>query len=233
VRYAYDFRAQARQTLGGHWFPAILAGFCSALLSGTSFSGFSSVLRLFITRLTRMDAGTLAFLLALLVPLAGVILVFSLLRLTLGCIVWVGYAYFNLNLYDGQEPRPGDLFSHYSNFKTLLCSQLLVLLYTFLWSLLLIVPGIIAGYSYAMTPFLLAEYPDLTASEALSLSKEIMRGNRWRLFCLHLSFIGWQILSSFTMGIGGLFLRPYIAAAETAFYRDLSLEPLSQTPEIL
>ena len=84
------------------------------------------------------------------------------------------------------------------------------------------IPGIIATYSYAMTEFILAEHPDLTASVAIAQSKEMMTGNRWRLFCLHISFIGWDILCAFTLGIGNLWLRPYKQAAEAAFYREIS-----------
>ena len=85
-----------------------------------------------------------------------------------------------------------------------------------------IIPGIIATYSYAMTEFILAENPDLTASEAIARSKEMMSGNRWRLFCLHFSFIGWDILSSLTLGIGNMWLRPYKQAANAAFYREIT-----------
>ena len=73
-----------------------------------------------------------------------------------------------------------------------------------------------------MTGYILAEDPDLTASQAAQRSKELMRGNRWRLFCLQLSFIGWIILCLFTFGIGNLFLNPYQTAADAAFYREIS-----------
>lgn len=106
--------------------------------------------------------------------------------------------------------------------KTAAVAKLLQSVYVLLWSLLLIIPGIIATYSYAMTEFILAEHPDLTASEAIAQSKEMMSGNRWRLFCLHFSFIGWDILSSLTLGIGNLWLRPYKQAANAAFYREIS-----------
>ena len=69
---------------------------------------------------------------------------------------------------------------------------------------------------------ILAEHPELTASEAIARSKEMMSGNRWCLFCLHFSFIGWDILSSLTLGIGNLWLRPYKQAANAAFYREIS-----------
>ena len=73
-----------------------------------------------------------------------------------------------------------------------------------------------------MTGYILAENPDLTASQAIQQSKEMMQGNRWRLFCLQLSFIGWSILCLFTFGIGNLVLNPYQKAAEAAFYREIS-----------
>lgn len=106
--------------------------------------------------------------------------------------------------------------------KTAAVAKLLQSVCVLLWSLLLIIPGIIATYSYAMTEFILSEHPDLTASEAIAQSKEMMSGNRWRLFCLHFSFIGWDILSSLTLGIGNLWLRPYKQAANAAFYREIS-----------
>ena len=67
----------------------------------------------------------------------------------------------------------------------------------------------------------LAEHPELTASEAIAQSKAMMDGSRWRLFCLHLSFIGWDLLCALTLGLGNLALTPYKQAAEAAFYRDL------------
>ena len=91
-----------------------------------------------------------------------------------------------------------------------------------MWSLLLIIPGIIARYSYAMTGYILAEHPELTADEAITSSKAMMEGNRFRLFCLELSFIGWGILCAFTFGIGNLWLRPYKQTAIAAFYREIS-----------
>ncbi|HHV09035.1 MAG TPA: DUF975 family protein [Clostridiales bacterium] len=100
--------------------------------------------------------------------------------------------------------------------------RLLMTIFTFLWTLLLIIPGIIAVYSYAMAPYILEENPGMTATEAITCSKEMMRGNKWRLFCLQISFIGWVILCIFTCGIGFLWLSPYMAMAEVAFFYDVS-----------
>ena len=106
-------------------------------------------------------------------------------------------------------------------------ANLLVTLYTVLWMLLFIIPGIVAAFRYSMTFYILAENPELSASEAINRSKELMDGNKWRFFCLGASFIGWIILTLFTLGIGNLFLNPYMQAAHAAFYRDITA-PLAE-----
>ena len=73
-----------------------------------------------------------------------------------------------------------------------------------------------------MTDYILAEDPELTADEAISQSKSIMMGNKWRFFCLQFSFIGWDILATLAFGIGHLWLTPYKQAAYAAFYREVS-----------
>ena len=97
----------------------------------------------------------------------------------------------------------------------------LVGLYISLWSLLFIVPGIIKAFSYAMTPYILVEYPELSVNEAIDKSRELMRGNKWRLFLLGLSFIGWILLCIPTFGIGMFWFGPYFEATIAAFYKDI------------
>jgi uncharacterized membrane protein len=91
-----------------------------------------------------------------------------------------------------------------------------------LWSLLLVIPGIIAAYRYAMASYIMAQNPEIGALDAIERSKAMMNGNKLRLFCLQLSFIGWMLLSALTLGIGYIFLRPYMQAAYAAFYLDIS-----------
>ena len=104
------------------------------------------------------------------------------------------------------------------------CALFLVNLFTFLWALLLIIPGIMKAFSYALTPYILLDEPELTARQAITRSCEIMQGRRWKLFCLYLSFIGWGILSLLTFGIGFLWLLPYMNASFAAFYEDARAE---------
>lgn len=104
------------------------------------------------------------------------------------------------------------------------CALFLVNLFTFLWTLLLIIPGIMKAFSYALTPYIIMDEPKLTARQAITRSCEIMQGRRWKLFCLSLSFIGWGILSLLTFGIGFLWLAPYMNASFAAFYEDARAE---------
>lgn len=157
---------------------------------------------------------------ALYIALAAIIM--AVIYFVLGSVIEAGYARFNMDLVDRKEARLESLFTYFYNWKTTAATRFLKGLYTFLWSLLFIIPGIIASYSYAMTGYILAEHPELTASEAIEQSKEMMSGNRFRLFCLQFSFIGWSILCSFTLGIGNLWLRPYKQTATAAFYREIS-----------
>ena len=91
----------------------------------------------------------------------------------------------------------------------------------FLWTLLLIIPGIIKGLSYSMAPFIAIEHPEYSASKAINASKAMMKGNKMRLFLLFLSFIGWMLLCMLSLGIGFLWLMPYMYTTFAAFYNDI------------
>ena len=157
---------------------------------------------------------------AVYIALAAIVI--AVIYFVLGSIIQIGYARFNLELVDYHDPSFDSLFAYFSYWKTTTVARLLQSLYVLLWTLLLIIPGIIAGYNYAMTAYILAEHPELTASEAIDRSKQMMSGNRWRFFCLQFSFIGWDILSAVTLGVGSLWVRPYRQAAYAAFYREVS-----------
>lgn len=116
----------------------------------------------------------------------------------------------------------GRLFSGYTRkWERIGATYLLMYLYTLLWLLLLIVPGIIKQYSYALTPYILKDHPELKNNAAIELSMRMMNGNKMRLFLLTLSFIGWFLLSMLTFGIGFLFLIPYIETAIAHFYEEV------------
>lgn len=149
----------------------------------------------------------------------------SLAAFLIGGVLQLGYARFLLKQHDGKALDFNDLFSQFDRFGTGFAQDFLRTLYTFLWSLLLIVPGIIAALSYAMTPFILEEHPELTASEAIARSKALMDGHKMDLFILNLTFLGWDILCALTANIGNLFLNPYKNAAYAVFYREITQGP--------
>ena len=103
-------------------------------------------------------------------------------------------------------------------------SILLVYLYTLLWTLLFIVPGIIKGLAYSLTPFIVKDNPQLSPNEAINLSMKMMKGHKFDLFWLGLSFIGWYILGFLTLGVAYLWLVPYMYTSVAAFYQDLKKE---------
>lgn len=114
-----------------------------------------------------------------------------------------------------------NMFSIFSDYPRILGTILLQFVYIFLWSLLLLIPGLIKMYSYAMTYYILHDNPEIGAEEAICRSMKMMDGHKWRLFCLHLSFIGWWLLCILTLGIGMLWLAPYTQNSTAAFYEDL------------
>ena len=109
--------------------------------------------------------------------------------------------------------------NHYKNItKTMFFRDL----YTILWTLLFIIPGIVKSYEYQMIPYLLAENPQMSREQAVAESKRMMSGQKWRAFVLDLSFIGWNILSAITLGILGIFyVQPYMDATHAALYEAL------------
>lgn len=100
-------------------------------------------------------------------------------------------------------------------------AHILVGIFTFLWSLLFIIPGIIKFYAYSMTSFIIADEPEIDFMEAIRKSQEMMRGHKFRLFKLQLSFIGWFILGALAFGVGLFFVYPYYQLAHANFYLDI------------
>ena len=150
--------------------------------------------------------------------------IFGFAAFLIGGVLQLGYADFLLKQHDGKETNFNDLFSKFDYFGTGFAQRFLRSLYTTLWGLLFIIPGIIKSYGYAMTPFILAEHPHMTASHAIRLSEDLMDGYKSDLFVLDLTFIGWNILAAMTWNLGNIALNPYKNAAYAAFYRQIQAE---------
>ena len=135
----------------------------------------------------------------------------------------VGGVRFTLAVSRMGRPEIGQLFSGFDRFGTHLAAYLLQTLFVVLWTLLLIVPGIIAALSYSMTYFIIAEDSSISASEAITKSKKMMRGNKWKLSCLGFRFTGWFLLAILSFGIGFLWVGPYMYVSYAKFYDDLKV----------
>lgn len=235
IKRAADFRAAARNALSGQWGWAILAGLIASLLGATTVGSTVGQPRINFEETTEegttevvpgeLDEETmmlLAIIGGVFIVVFAIALVWALAWRFFSSIIRTGYACFNMDLIDGKKPDLVTLFKYFHAWKNIGLTGLLETLYIFLWSLLCFIPGIIASYSYAMVPYILADDPTIGPNEAITRSKEMMRGYRWNLFCLDFSFIGWNILSSLTCGIGDIWLIPYKSAARADFYRELS-----------
>ena len=149
--------------------------------------------------------------------LIGLVLFILALPLT-----W-GFQTLFLGAVRGGEATAKDMFEGYNKelFSRVLTTTLLYYVYVFLWSLLLLIPGCIKAYSYAMTPYILKDNPEMKNNAAIEESMRMMDGHKLELFLLDLSFIGWAILSILTCCIGFLWLVPYMNMARVNFYEDL------------
>lgn len=192
-----EYKDMALQSLEGKWGKAAIASLIAFIileLFGSSPSFF-------------MD------------PIPSMVLqgVFSLLLLPLA---W-GYITFFLRLIRDENLDYGHLFDGFNQYFRIFLAELLKGIYILLWALLLIIPGLIKEYSYAMTEFILKDNPEMSGEEAICESMRLMQGHKMQLFLLDLSMIGWLILSFLTLGIGLLFLMPYNYTAHAHFYEDL------------
>ncbi|MGO4109450.1 DUF975 family protein [Paenibacillus sp. YAF4_2] len=187
-----ELRARARDSLRGNWGKAI-GGFVLSLL-----------------------LAAVVGLLNYLIPIVG-----NLIGILVSGSISLGMISFFLGIARKENPPVSEVFSGFSLIIKAFCLYFMIGLFTFLWTLLFIIPGIIAAFRYSQAYFLLRDNPDIGIMEAITESKRLMIGHKWRYFVLQLTFIGWAILASITCGIGYLWLAPYISVTQAHFYDDL------------
>lgn len=136
-----------------------------------------------------------------------------------------------LALAQGKKPEIKDMFGGFSDFWSAFKVTFLVGLFTSLWSLLFVIPGIVKACSYSQAMYILAENPKMSAREAINRSKEMMEGHKMDYFVLNLSFIGWAFLAPFTFGLLYIWLVPYMQATLTNFYNSVKPQVVVEGPE--
>jgi len=189
---AYEIREEARRLLNNNWATAV----------GT----------VFLMEIILAGAGSMSqiFLFLAWIPM-----------LLVGGAVELGLAAFFINLAEKDRLIFEEAFYGFKNIVKAMGVYFFSGLFVVLWSLLLIVPGIIAAIRYAQAFFILKEDPEVPVMEAIKKSSEMMRGYKTDYFLLQLSFIGWGFLCLFTFGIGFLWLSPYVKTSNAVFYREL------------
>ena len=149
------------------------------------------------------------------------VLVSGILTTICSCAVQFSFIIVASKMYRDQKLSSSDLFSGFKYWIKSFCIYFLTSLYIFLWSLL-IIPAFIKPFSYAMAPYIAIDNPELSANQCITESRKMMNGYKWKLFCLHFSYIGWYFLCGLTLGILTLWVTPKVRQAEYLFYLKVS-----------
>ena len=151
------------------------------------------------------------------IPIAGIII-----SLLIGGPMALGIASFSLSLSRNEDAKFNQIFGGFNKLGVSLGAYWLMILFTILWSLLLIVPGIIAAISYSMTFYIIADDDSIGVMEAIDKSKKMMNGHKLKYFYMGLRFFGLSLLCILTLGIGFLWLFPYMQVSLAKFYDDIN-----------
>ena len=231
-------KGMAKNALTGSYWKSVLVGFLLMLCTATASSGtargaeqFESEtdIELFEHLKNNPYFGVIAMVIAAVALLAGI--AGLALRILVMNPLEIGIRrYFMEDLY-----APCELdrltYGFKMNYANGIITMLLRTVFTALWTLLLIIPGIIKSYEYRMIPYILAENPDLEWREVFSISRRMMDGEKWNAFILDLSFLGWAFLSAITLGLVGIFyVNPYKGLTDAALYMALR-EKISLDPQ--
>ena len=229
---ARDYRLAGRAALSGNWFRAVIAAFIYSIISGIGSITYrfdtgtntetpaTESIKAITTSAENGGSGNPMMALVAALFIAGAMYAFILIfSLVVNSAVSIGYSKFNLDMVDGDKPRVRSLFAHFNQVATAIGAYILVFFRVLIGLCLFIVPGVIAAYKYSMVYYVMAEHPEYKARQVLRESARIMKGNKWKFFCLSLSFIGWNLLAAVTV-IGIWFVIPYQQATCAAFYRD-------------
>lgn len=209
-----ELKTAAKENLDGKWLTAIAVTVVAWLLvdAFTSNSGANASMRYMMENghFVRVENGDNTFKNLM-----------SIVSLIIGGPIYFGVAAYFLKLSRYQPVEFSEMFSGFSLFKTNFILHLLLAIFIVLWTLLLIIPGIIAAIKYSMAYYILNDNPEIGGLEAIRRSTEMMNGHKMRFFQFWLSFLGWFILGIATFGLGMIYAVPYYRAAKANFYLDL------------
>ena len=220
-----ELRVKAWESLKGKYWLAFAVMIVTGLIAsvGNAFVTFGQELSEVLGMVDPSELDSTMALGALV--LNGVVIVSAIIGAVFSVFVTdaitVGLANYFIKNTDS-KPSFADAFSGFKvKYGRNIGTLLLVGIKSVLWTLLFIIPGIIKTYEYSIIPYILADDPEISSKDAFKKAKEMMKGNKWRLFKLEFSFIGWFLLCVLTLGIGTFFLLPYVSAANAEFYVEL------------
>ncbi len=210
MKTPYEYRAQAREALQNRWGEAAIVSLIILV----------AAILISVPSLMAEWAGSITTVLSVLILPLQYAYYISLLERTRG----------------GEEELTRFTLQYainhaYANTRFLVAGLLIMLISMVLAIFTLGIGAIIVNYMYSMVPYLLHDYPELTPREAMKISREMMSGQKWNLFVLDLTFIGWILLSILTAGIGMIFVEPYMSTTRAAYYEDLKSEKLVEETE--
>lgn len=208
------------------FFAAVITGLFTAGSSSTSSQSASDEAQQVMASFDGIDTSTLLVALGLILGACAVVFLGSLLfSVFVAGPFRVGAQKLLLNCKEGTAKCGDVLFAFKNSYLNVAKTMFLQGLYIALWSLLLVIPGVIKAYEYRMVIYLIAENPGMSSKEAFAKSKEMMNGQKWNAFVLDLSFIGWHILGICTFGILETFyVMPYTLLTNAELYHALKTE---------
>lgn len=216
-----ELKTKAKEVLKKNYWKAFLISFIIALVGGDSSGGGtanSNQVR------WNMGHGNINFDFVIGALTIGIIIIafLSLIRIFLGYVLEVSGRKFFIRAAENDSDMNylGFGFSS-TRYIEIIKTMLLKGVLTFLWILLLIIPGIVKSYAYRMVPYILADNPNIGCRRAIELSNEMTMGHKFDIFVLDLSFLGWYLLGALLFGIGTLFVRPYDNATNAELYLEL------------
>ncbi|MGF7059126.1 DUF975 family protein [Brassicibacter mesophilus] len=161
--------------------------------------------------------------------LVSIVFFLIILRVFIGYMLEVGGRKFFIRAAEGESYMGylGYCF-HEGRYFSVFITMLLRSIYVFLWTLLLIIPGIVKSYAYRMVPYILADNPSIGYNRAIELSNEMTKGEKWNIFVLDLSFIGWYLLGALAFLVGVLFVQPYDDATNAELYLILRQDAIAR-----
>lgn len=220
-----ELRVKAWDSLKGKYWTAFLVVLVLSLLgsTGTSVVSYAQSMIDVVNEVdpSEMDSAMELGAAVISVAAAGVSIVGLLISIFVGNAATVGLAHYFIQNTDSTPIFTDAFWGFKVRYRRNIGTLFLINIKLVLWSILFVIPGIIKSYEYAIIPYILADNPEISSKDAFKKAKAMMKGNKWRLFKLNLSFIGWFLLSVLTFGIGTFFLMPYLNAAMAEFYVEL------------